>query len=177
MPSRKPPKPMAALPLETLKTAWTTLYQIAVLGLLFWIGLEVRGIRNAMPSPPVAVPVTTTSVATAPNTPEPQPVEAPETPAARIARIAQTLAAHPPQGIRVNPAGIGDASSLARAAVEIALRRNGCFKGSEAVDGKISAAEQRAMRNCSVLSSERLVNARGEIDAPHAIDWLERTLP
>lgn len=176
MPTRKPPKPNAALPLETWTTVWTTLYQVAALALLFWIGLEVRGIRNAMPSNPAAAPVTTTTRTEPANTHVPQPVEEPETPAARVARIAQTLAARPPQGVRVNAAAIVDAPSLARAAVEVALRRNGCFRGSEAVDGKLSAAELRAMRSCSALSTERLVNARGEIDAPRAIDWLERAL-
>jgi hypothetical protein len=177
MPSRKPPKPRVTLPLETWKAVWTTLYQIASLGLLFWIALEVRGIRNAMPQKPGAAPPPVSATTTAAEyAPVPQPVEAPETPAARVARIAQTLAARPPQGIRVDPAAIVDAPSLARAAVEVVLRRNGCVKGSEAVDGKLSAAEQRAMRTCRALSSERLVNARGEIDAPRAIDWLERAL-
>ena len=184
MPARKQPA-RPALPLELWKTVWTTLYQIAVLALLFWIALEVRGIRKAMPANPAPADATTTTTTTALTpapapAPVPQPIhesiQEPETPAARVARIAQTLATRPPQGIRVNAAAIVDAPSLARAAVEIVLRRNGCFNRAEAVDGKLSAAEQRAIRNCSALRNERLVNARGEIDEARAIAWLERTL-
>jgi len=181
MPSRKPPKPRPVLPLETWKTVWTTLYQIAVLALLFWIALEVRGIRKVMPTPDEpAITTTTAATSTPAPAPVPQPIhesiQEPETPAARVSRIASTLAARPPQGIRVNPAAIVDAPSLARAAVEVVLRRNNCYSRTEAVDGKLSAAEQRAVRNCSALRNERLVNTRGEIDETRAVAWLERAL-
>src|SRR5437764_1944424 len=176
MPSRKPPAPKPVLTADMAMMIWKMLYQIAVLALLFWIGLEVNGIRKAMPSNPVSAPVTATATTSTIPAPAPAPVREPESPAARVARIAQALAARPPQGIRVKAASITDSGSLARPAVRVVLRRNGCFSHSEAVDGKISAAEQRAIRNCTVLRSERLVNSRGEIDEARAIAWLERTL-
>jgi hypothetical protein len=176
---RKAPPPKPVLPLDRWIPLLTPLYRIAVLLLLVWIALELRGIRNAMPAPPAANPVTTTtsaaSVVPAPTTAS-TPAEEPESAEARVRRIAGALAAAPPQGIRVNRAAIVDGPSLARAAVEVFIRRNGCFSRAEAVDGKISSAEQRAMRNCAALRSEHLVNSRGEIDEARAIAWLERIL-
>jgi hypothetical protein len=176
---RKAPAPKPVLPLERWIALLTPLYRIAVLALLVWIALQLRGIRSAMPAPPAAAPITTTtsaaSVVPAPATAS-TPAEEPESAEARVRRIAGTLATAPPQGIRVNRAAIVDGPSLARAAVEVFLRRNGCFSRAEAVDGKISSAEQRAMRNCAALRNEHLVNSRGEVDEARAIAWLERIL-
>jgi hypothetical protein len=175
MTARKAPAAKRALPLNEWMPILTALYRIAVLALLFWIGLELRDIRDQKPPGPAAEPVTTTTVVpAAPPPPVSSSAAEPESPAARVARIARTLAANPPQGIRVShTAALGDSRALANAAVEVFLRRNGCFNRAEAVDGKISAAEQRAIRTCAALHNERLVNNRGEIDEARAIAWLE----
>jgi hypothetical protein len=180
MPARKAPAAKPVLPLERWMLLVTPLYRIAVLALLVWIALELRDIRNAMPARPAAViPATTTTTANvvpAPTSTASTAAAEPESPETRVRRIAQMLAATPPQGIRVNRTATADSRSLANAAVEVFLRRNGCFSRAEAVDGRISAAEQRAMRNCTALRDERLVNSRGEIDQASAIAWLERAL-
>jgi hypothetical protein len=181
MTARKAPAAKRPLPLEEWMPIVTVLYRIAVLALLFWIALELRDIRDQKPPPPAAEPVTTTTAASVVPAPAPPPATSsaaePESPATRIARIARTLSATPPQGIRVSrTAALADSRGLANAAVEVFLRRNGCFNRAEAVDGKISAAEQRAVRTCTALHNERLVNARNEIDEARAIAWLERAL-
>jgi hypothetical protein len=161
MPPRKPPLDVPAL--------LTRVFQAAVLALLVWIALEVRVIRkNTVPRPE-------------PVEPAPAPISSPppaaEDPNARIRELARALKARPPQGIRLAAAAvIDDDETLSRAAVEIALRRNGCVSRAEAIDGKISAAEQRAIRACTALRTERLVGSTGQIDAARAIAWLERTL-
>jgi len=155
--------------------------QLVMIALLVWIGLNVRAIRKAVETPATATSTIDTADTddTAPvPAPAPQPVQAEkETPEGRLHRIAQALAAKPPQGIRVGAVVLDESTeTLARAAVEVSLRLNGCFAKTEAIDGKLSAAEQKALRTCAELRDDRLVSGSGQIDAARAIAWLERTV-
>lgn len=61
----------------------------------------------------------------------------------------------------------------ARTAVEIFIRRNGCYTPrSEPVDGQFSSAEERAIRTCAALTTARLMSG-GEPDQERAIAWLQ----
>ena len=67
-------------------------------------------------------------------------------------------------------------TDLPRTAVEIFLRRNNCFARTEPVDGRFSTAEQRAIRTCTALTTQRLMRSGVDPNADRALDWLERTL-
>ena len=152
-----------------LDVAWKS----AALLLLAWIAWNVNVIRKAAVAPPpvtqTAVEETTTTVA---------PVYEPDLSPARLRRIAAALAARPPRGIRVSNSLANDitAEKLARVSVEVFLRRNGCLPGTEAVDGKVSTAEQLAIRNCALRQDERLMKDRTDPDAARAIEWLENAV-
>jgi hypothetical protein len=161
MPTRKPPLDVPALLQAAL--------QLLVIVLLAWILWEVRAIRkNTAPRAPEPAAITTSA---------PVPAPAPVVEENPIRDLARALVANPPTGIRVGPAALDESrETLARVAVEVFMRRNNCFNRAEAVDGKISAAEQRAIRTCTSLRNERLVSTSGQIDVARAIAWLERTL-
>lgn len=157
---------------------WTPVYQIAVLGLLAWIAYNVNIIRIAVvaerPTPPVVEsvrePERTATVAEV------------ETARSRTRRIAAALAAQPPAGIRVDATVLEDISRggaessgvLARVAVEVFVRRNACYRGTDVVDGRFSTAERRAMRACAVLQDERLMKSADEPDVTRSLQWLDR---
>lgn len=159
---------------------WKPLFHIAVLALLAWIAYNVHLIRKSTVPPPTAsaAPIATTTNETDPS---PAPVFEAELTPARIRRIGTTLAARPPKNIRVPDAVLSDIArddtnaggKLARVAIEIFLRTNGCFARTEAVDGKFSAAEARAIRNCATLQDEKLMTSATEPDTARAIEWLE----
>jgi len=52
--------------------------------------------------------------------------------------------------------GVGFAPQTRRGASSVALdsslRRNGCFPRTDVVDGRFSTSEQRAIRNCQILT-------------------------
>jgi len=156
------------------------LYRLAVLVLLAWIAFNVHLIRKATVVQPPAAPTTTTS----PDDPSPAPVFEAEITPARIRRIGTTLATKPPKNIRVSDAVLSDIArgdtaatgKLARVAIEIFLRTNGCFARAETVDGKFSTAEGKAIRNCATLQDERLMTSVTEPDDRRAIEWLESAL-
>jgi hypothetical protein len=166
---------------------WKPLFHIAVLALLAWIAFNVHLIRKAtVPQPNAPATLTTTTTTTETNEADPSPVpvfEAKLTPA-RIRRIGTALAAKPPKNIRLSDAVLSDIArddtnaggKLARVAIEIFLRTNGCFARTEVVDGKLSAAEGRAIRNCATLQDEKLMTSATEPDTTRAIEWLETTL-
>jgi len=156
---------------------------LIILALLAWIGFNVQQIRSdrgTATAPPTVVT----------NAPAKEPDALPATQAevptqTREQQIGQTLMLKPPQGVRIDPAIlnsiVSDASpastaALSRVSVEIFLRRNGCLPHADAVDGKFSAAEQRAIRSCTALTSQRLMKSATEPNADRAIAWLEKTL-
>lgn len=152
-------------------------YRLIVVALLAWIGWNVHLIRKGAAPPPVTTPATTTPAAEEVTTsvaPEPEVDPSQE----RARRIATALAAKPLSRIKVNDAALKDVTpaQLSRVAVEIFLRRNACYDRAVAVDGKFSAAEQRAIRDCAILHDERMVTPDGEPDASRAIVWLERVV-
>lgn len=159
------------------------LYRLAVLILLAWIAFNVHLIRKATVAQPSASPTTTTTT-TSPDEPSPAPVFEAEITPARIRRIGTALAAKPPKNIRVANAVLSDIAradtdatdKLARVAIEVFLRTNGCFARAETVDGKFSTAEGKAIRNCATLQDEKLITSGTEPDDAHAIEWLERTV-
>lgn len=166
---------------------WKPLYHLALLGLLAWIAINVHLIRKATVQQPVA-PATTSTITSSStisgDNPSPAPVFEAELTPARIRRIGAALAARPPRGIRVSDAVLSDIArddtdargKLARVAIEIFLRTNGCLTRTEVVDGKFSAAEGRATRNCATLQDEKLMTSATVPDTTRAIDWLERTV-
>jgi len=111
-------------------------------------------------------------------------VPEPESAAARIRRIAGTLEARPLRNARVASATLneieagsaGAEDKLARVAVEIYLRRNRCYTGTDAADARFSTAEQRAIRSCASLQTARLMKDRTQPDPTRALEWLEETL-
>jgi hypothetical protein len=152
----------------TIETALRAVRDVILIALLAWIGFEVHQLRKAMtPTPAI---VTATEAQPTVSEPEPEPAAPPLT---REQRIAEALLARPPQGIRVEAAATKD---LPRAAVEIFLRRNGCFARSEPVDGRFSTAEQKAIRTCTALTTQRLMRSGVEPHPERALDWLEKTL-
>lgn len=175
--TRKPPITPAWRSLVNDASAiWKRLYSIAMLSLVAWIAYNVNLIRKATiadPILPAAVSVTA----------DPEPAPVPED-VSRIPRIATALSTQPLRGIRVSEAVLTDITrggadagdKLARVAIEIFLRRNGCSPRTEAADGRFSTAEQRAIRGCAVLQDERLMKNASEPDTARAIDWLERVL-
>jgi hypothetical protein len=188
--SRKTPEPPLGRAvwnegLSLANAIWKPLYQIAVLALLAWIAWNVNVIRKATvpthPEPAAAVESTTTQPETHTDV---APVYEPDLSRTRIRRLATVLTDRPPQGIRFNATvrdeiargGTDATGKLARVAIEVFLRHNGCFARTEVVDGKLSAAELRAIRNCAVLQDERLMKDATDPDVARAIDWLERTV-
>lgn len=137
-------------------TIWRVLCDVIVIALLAWIAVDVRQIRKSIAALPAPQPV----VAPPPATPAP------------LSREERLVAALEREGIRVT----GAQSKLPQIAIEIFLRRNRCFTGTALVDGTFSAAEQRAIRNCTALREQRLVKSNGEPDAERAVGWLEGNL-
>ena len=162
---------------------WKPLYHLAVLGLLAWIALNVNIIRKAIVTPQNA-PATTTVTTSSPDIPTPAPVFETGLTPARLRRIGTALTTKPPRNIRVSDAVLREIArddtnttgQLARVAIEIFLRTNGCFARTEAVDGKFSTAEGRAIRNCATLQDEKLMTSGIEPNTTRAIEWLERTV-
>jgi hypothetical protein len=164
---------------------WKPLFHLALLGLLAWIAVNVHLIRKAtVPQPAAPSALTTTTTTTSESDPAPAPVFEAELTPARIRRIGTALGARPPKNIRVSNTVLSDIArddkdaggKLARVAIEIFLRSNGCFARTEAVDGKFSAAEGRAIRNCATLQDQKLMTSATEPDTARAIEWLETTV-
>jgi hypothetical protein len=152
-------------------------WKLATLLLLAWIAWNAHVIRkNTTPRETAAA--TTTTQEPAEETATVAPVYEPDLSSTRIRRIAAGLKARPPRGIRVPDAVLANvtADELARVAVEISLRRNRCHTGTDAIDGKLSAAEQRATRNCTSVQDARLMKDRTEPDTGRAVQWLEDSL-
>ncbi|HYK06082.1 MAG TPA: hypothetical protein VE974_30345 [Thermoanaerobaculia bacterium] len=163
-PLRRPKPPAAsALPDDLIPTVLRAVRDVIIIALLSWIGFNVHQLRKSMTA--ASVPATVATV-----TSEPEPVVPAPT---REERIASALVAQPPQGIRIEASATRD---LPRAAVEIFLRRNNCFARTEPVDGRFSTAEQRAIRNCSALTTQRLMRNTTDPHPERTLDWLERTL-
>ncbi|HYC62010.1 MAG TPA: hypothetical protein VEK79_20835 [Thermoanaerobaculia bacterium] len=162
-----PPKKNDAMLLE-----WA--YRLIVIALLAWIGWNVHLIRRA-PTTAVA-PLTTTAAPEVTTTAAPEPEV--DLSQERARRVATALSAKPLPRIRVNDAALKDVNpvQLSRVAVEIFIRRNACYDRTVAVDGKFSAAEERAIRDCAIVHDERMVTSDGEPDAARAIAWLERVV-
>ena len=81
----------------------------------------------------------------------------------------------PPQIVEVTAADRPSREIAARIAVELFIRRNGCYTPrSEAVDGILSSAEQRAIRTCTAIQTARLMNGE-QPNEERAIAWLQRT--
>ena len=143
--------------------------------LLAWIAWNVNVIRKSATTQTAALPGVETETTTtgSASVAEPQPADT------RIRRIASALEARPPRNIVVSAAVLDDIQAgnseekLARVAVEIYLRRNRCYTGADAADGRFSAAEQRAIRACKSLENARLMKDRTEPDAARAIQWLQ----
>lgn len=177
--SPPPEKPAGT---AAVRVPWTLIYQALVVLLLAWIAWNVHLIRKATTAAaPPAVETTTTTAAAPeeePRTATVAPIYEPDLSSTRIRRIAAALRARPPRNIRLGTTALSEvtADKLARVAVEIYLRRNRCFTGTDAVDGKLSTAEQRATRDCASLQEARLMKDRTDPDAGRAIDWLEETV-
>jgi len=161
-PKAPPPDAMDLLP-----TILRGIRDVIIIALLAWIAFEVYQIRKSLTAAaqPQSVATDTQS-----NDPAPEPEPPPLT---REQRLAAALVTRPPQGIRVEAAA---ADALPYAAVELFLRRNNCFARTEPVDGKFSAAEQRAIRNCRSLTTARLMRSGIDPHPERTLDWLERTL-
>jgi len=157
-------KPAVRVPWNDIATAADVVWKILTVVLLAWIAWNTQVLKKATLAPSL----TTTSTTVA-------PVYEPDLSSARVRRVASALETRAPRGIPIAAGTLNDITTdkLAHVAVEIFLRRNGCLETTEAVDGKFSAAEQRAIRNCAVLQDERLMKDRTEPDAARAIDWLE----
>jgi hypothetical protein len=163
-PQRRPKPPAASAPSDDMiPTVLRAARDVIIIALLSWIGLNVHQLRKSMTAPAVPAPVVTATT-------EPEPVAPAPT---REEQIAAALVARPPQGIRIEASATRD---LPRAAVEIFLRRNNCFSRTEPVDGRFSTAEQKAIRNCSALTTQRLMRSGVEPHPERTLDWLERTL-
>lgn len=153
---------------------------VIMIALLAWIGFNVHMMRKTLNTPPAPAPAVAVSEPAA--EPEPKSEQAP-TPT-RAQRLADALAANPPRNMQIAPAVLesirrDDADSrdvLGRVAIEIFLRRNACHARGEVVDGKFSTAEQRSIRNCAILTRERLMTSDGKPHPERSVDWLERTL-
>ena len=163
-PPKAAPPPSRPAPIETTLRA---VRDVILIALLAWIGFEVHQLRRAMTAPSPAPIIESQPTV---SEPEPEPVAPTLT---REERLANELVANPPQGIRVEAAAT---KALPHAAVEIFLRRNGCFARSEPVDGRFSAAEQKAIRTCTALTTARLMRSGIEPHSERALDWLEKAL-
>ncbi|MDQ3282616.1 MAG: hypothetical protein M3Q69_14540 [Acidobacteriota bacterium] len=162
-------------PTPDIATIADAVWKLAVLLLLAWIAWNVHLLRKSaitQPAAPPAVETETTSTSSAPVT-EPPPSES------RVRRIASALQARPPRNVSVSAAALDDIQAndseekLARVAIEIFLRRNRCYTGTDAADARFSTAEQRAMRTCTSLTNARLMKDRTQPDAQRAIQWLQ----
>jgi hypothetical protein len=153
--SSPPPPPRKTLPPDLIGNV----LRLIIIALLAWIGWNVHQLRRITP-PATPQPVTTTTETQAP-------------PLTREQRIIEALSTRPPQGMQIQPAALDD---LPRTAIEIFLRRNDCFARTEPVDGKFSTAEQRAIRTCRSLATQRLMRSGIEPNDERALDWLETTL-
>jgi hypothetical protein len=179
---RSAPPPTEKTVKPALRVDATIVYQIIVILLLAWIGWNVHLIRKATrTAAPPAVTATTTTTAAPEEEPSTQtiaPIYEPDLSTTRLRRVANALRTRAPRGIRMGTTALNDitADKLARVSVEIFLRRNRCFTGTDAVDGKLSATEQRAIRDCASLRDARLMKDRTEPDPGRAIDWLEETV-
>jgi hypothetical protein len=172
-----PPSP--SRPARTAVDVWKiadAAWKLAVLLLLAWIAWNVNVIRKSaatQPAAAAAVETQTTTTSSAAPVAESDPADT------RIHRITSALRARPPRNIAVSAAMLdeiqaeGSEEKLARVAIEIFLRRNRCYTGAEAADGRFSAAEQRAIRACKSLENARLMKDRTEPDAARAIQWLQ----
>lgn len=179
--SREPAASVDPNPLPVLLRAAR---DVIIIALLAWIAWNVHQLRKSMTgaAPPAAV-IGTERRGDEPRTPNEDVVEldtaaaAASAPAAttltRDQRLAADLLARPPQGMRVQASA---ASDLPRTAVEIFLRRNNCFARTEPIDGRFSTAEQKAIRNCTSLTTQRLMRTAAEPHAERSLDWLEKTL-
>lgn len=174
MPANSEPPPPPKVPLPVILN-WS--YKLAVLALLAWIAVNVHLLRKS-PQPVTASEPETSSAPLTTITPE----ETTPAPEPRAVRIANVLAARPIRNIRVSDtvlrdiAATNDAARLAHVAVEIFLRRNACFARTEIVDGTFSAAEERAIRTCASLQTEKLMKSGTTPDTVRAIEWLEVTV-
>jgi hypothetical protein len=173
-----PPPPNAALLADAV-------WKVLVLVLLAWIGWNVQQLRKPQPAAEAAPQVVTATEPEPARTASVAPVYEPEpSDTTRIRRIANALEANPPRNARVNAAvlneiqqgGTGAADKLARVAVEVFIRRNRCHTGNDAPDARFSSAEQRSMRNCTSLTTAKLMKDRTEPNAERAIAWLEETV-
>lgn len=157
MPKSSPPPPPPRRP-SLSPDLLANVLRLIMIALLGWIGWNVHMMRRT--TPPAA----------------PQPVVATETqapPLTREQRLIEALSTRPPQGMQIQPAALDD---LPRTAVEIFLRRNNCFARTEPVDGKFSTAEQRAIRTCRSLATQRLMRSGIEPNDERALEWLENAL-
>lgn len=163
-----PAKTPAPDGMDVLPAVLRAVRDVVAIALLSWIAFEVFQIRRKLTAVAPSQPVVTE---TRSSEPEVEPETA--TPLTRDQRLADALLTRAPQGMRVEAAAADD---LPHAAVELFLRRNACFARAEPVDGRFSAAEQRAIRNCRALTTARLMRSGVEPHPERALDWLERTL-
>ena len=152
---------------------WELISHLVMLAILAWIAWNVWVIRKAVTAaePEAAAPVITISAPV-------ETVAPPPPPDTRVARLASALTTRPPRNIRIADGVLTNITEekLGRVAIEIFLRRNACHPRTEAVDGKFSTNEQRAIRNCAVLQDERLMKSALEPDHERAFAWLERVV-
>jgi hypothetical protein len=176
------PAPEPPVRPDVVPTILRAARDVIVIALLAWIGFNVHQIRKSMA--PQTTPITAATETASTDTEAPiEPGTQAPTPT-RQQRIAQALAAQPPQGIHIDAAVLdsiahdaaGSTIALARVAIEIFLRRNNCYQRTDTVDGKLSTAEQRAIRTCTALTTRRLVGRDGEPSTERAIDWLDQSL-
>jgi hypothetical protein len=182
--ARKPPiANTARLLFDDAARVLKPVYAIAVIALLAWIAVNVHLIRKTLREQSPAAPAVSETIEPVTTGTAPAAAVAEDPSRNRVPRIAAALAARPVRGIRVNAPvldeiarGGSDApEQLARVAIEVFLRRNGCYARTEAADGRLSTNETRAARNCAVLQDQRLMNGSAP-DTERAIAWLERTI-
>ncbi len=175
---RKQPTPSKS-PFPQPELIWRLARDVVIIVLLAWIAFNVNEIRKGLSAPEPTQTAAVAETTTAASEPEPEPP-----PPTRAQRIADALAASPPRGIQIAPAalesirrdGAESTTALERMAIEIFLRRNACFPRTEAVDGRFSTAEQRAIKNCQILTRERLMMNDTKPHPERAVAWLEKTV-
>lgn len=189
-PSREPAssrEPLAHRDADSLPTMLRAARDVIIIVLLAWIAWNVHQLRKEMTgtaaSPAATVTETRVDDPLSGNSPAVAGAAIDDSPAVssttaapaqtRNQRLAAALLARPPQGIRVQASASND---LPHAAVEIFIRRNNCFPRTEPVDGRFSAAEQKAVRNCTSLTTQRLMRSATEPHTERALDWLETAL-
>ncbi|HEX9984470.1 MAG TPA: hypothetical protein VGF69_14510 [Thermoanaerobaculia bacterium] len=195
------PKPSAEAPVwadETpslAQTIWTPIWQVAVLALLAWIAWNVHLMRKATVASPGDAPAVSSTASSSDIEPEPDAGAAPVTETttrepepdlsrARLRRITTALAAKPPRGVRLSTAtlddiargGTGAPDKLARVAIEVFLRRNGCLTTTDPIDARLTTTESRAIPRCRALEEAALMATATEPNTAKAINWLERTV-